>query len=158
MKLVQSLQYGGNVCVLLNYLIILTLIILANTLKIIPLPNNKKIRFVDLTNLGIKVDSFMTKSIIMCSLGLALIIFNFILIWFIPKKPHAFIGLLLVVGFMISIIIDTVELLNLDIPETKDTKTIKNGLIYTSYVTFGLGGLGCLLLVFSNLGKLYFKK
>jgi hypothetical protein len=158
MKLVQSLQYGGNVCVLLNYLISLTLIILANTLEIIPIADDKKIKFVDLTKLGINVDSFMTKSIIMCSLSLALIIFNFLLIWVISKKPHAFIGLLLLVAFVISIIINTVELLNLDLPETKDTKTFIQGLTYTSYVTFALGGLGCLLLVFSNLSKLYLKK
>jgi hypothetical protein len=107
MKLAQSLQYGGNVCVLLNYLISLTLIILANTLTIITILG-VKIKFVDLTKLGINVDSFMTKSIIMCSLSLALIIFNFLLIWVIPKKPHAFIGLLLVVAFVISIIINTV--------------------------------------------------
>jgi hypothetical protein len=157
MKLTQSLQYGGNVCVLLNYLISLTLIILANTLTIITILG-VKIKFVDLTKLGINVDSFMTKSIIMCSLSLALIIFNFLLIWVIPKKIHAFIGLLLVVAFVISIIINTVELLNLDIPETEETKTFKNGLVYTSYVTFALGGLGSLLLVFSNLSKLYIKK
>ncbi len=157
MKLAQSLQYGGNVCVLLNYLISLTLIILAYTLPIMTILG-VQIKFVDLTKLGINVDSFMTKSIIMCSLSLALIIFNFLLIWVIPKKPHAFIGLLLVVAFVISIIINTVELLNLDLPETEETKTFKNGLVYTSYVTFGLGGLGCLLLVFSNLSKLYIKK
>jgi len=157
MKLAQSLQYGGNVCVLLNYLISLTLIILAYTLPIMTILG-VQIKFVDLTKLGINVDSFMTKSIIMCSLSLAIIIFNFILIWLIPKKTHAFIGLLLVVAFVISIIINTVELLDLNIPETKETKTFTNGLVYTSYVTFALGGLGCLLLVFSNLSKLYIKK
>lgn len=157
MKLTQSLQYGGNVCVLLNYLISLTLIILANTLTILTI-QGVKMKFVDLTKLGIKVDSFMTKSIIMCSLSLALIIFNFLLIWVIPKKTHAFIGLLLVVAFVISIIINTVELLDLNLPETEETKTFKNGLVYTSYVTFALGGLGSLLLVFSNLSKLYIKK
>jgi hypothetical protein len=154
MKLSQSLQYGGNVCVLLNYLITLTLIILAYTLPIITI-QGKKVKFIDLPDLGINTSSFMTKSIIMCSIGLGLIIFNFILIWVIPKKPHAFISLLLVVAFVISIIINTVELLNLDIPKTKETKTVTEGLVYTSYVTFGLGGLGCLLLLFSNLSKLY---
>jgi hypothetical protein len=157
MKLTQSLQYGGNVCVLLNYLISLTLIILANTITIITI-QGEKMKFVDLTKLGINIDSFMTKSIIMCSLSLALIIFNFLLIWVIPKKTHAFIGLLLVVAFVISIILNTVELLNLNLPETEETKTFKKVLVYTSYVTFALGGLGSLLLVFSNLSKLYIKK
>ena len=154
MKLAQSLQYGGNVCVLLNYLISLTLIILAYTLPILTILG-VKIKFVDLPKLGIQTGSFLTKSIIMCSLSLALIIFNFLLIWVIPKKPHAFIGLLLIVAFVISIIIDTVELLNIDIPKTKETKIVTEGLVYTSYATFGLGGLGALLLVFSNLSKLY---
>ena len=40
----------------------------------------------------------------------------------------------------------------------KETKTVTQGLTYTSYATFGLGGLGCLLLVFANLAKLYIKK
>ena len=79
MKLTQSLQYGGNVCVLLNYLITLTLIILANTLTIITI-QGVKMKFVDLPKLGINVDSLMTNSILMCSLSLAIIIFNFILL------------------------------------------------------------------------------
>ncbi len=162
MKLVQSLQYGGNVCVLLNFLIGLTVLILAYTLKVIPISETEKIKFVDLDKLpkgySVEVKPFMTKSIIMTSLAFSLIVFNFILIWIIPKKFHAFIGLLLVVAFVISVIIDTVEVLNLNLPDTKETKTLKDGFTYTLYATFGLGGLGCLLLLFSNLGKLYLKK
>jgi hypothetical protein len=158
MKLVQSLQYGGNVCVLLNFLIGLTVLILAYTLKVIPINETEKIKFVDLDKIGVDVKPFMTKSIIMTSLAFSLILFNFVLIWIIPKKFHAFIGLLLVVAFVISVIIDTVEVLNLNLPDTKETKTLKDGFTYTLYATFGLGGLGCLLLLFSNLGKLYLKK
>jgi hypothetical protein len=153
MKIVQSLQYGGNVCVILNFLISLTLIILAHTLSLMTI-EGKPVKFVDLTNFGINVSQFMTKSIIMCSLALSIIIFNFLLVWLITKRPHAFIGLLLIVAFVISIIIDTVELINLNIPDTKETKTFVTGLTYTSYVTFGLGGLGCLLLLLSYLSKL----